>query len=368
MTERDTFTPEERDEQNRALIEQLRRMYTTHGEDAQSLARARVRLLQNSSEALPRSPLSQPVPTIHPLPASSQRRREGKSKMQFLHAALYERRSWQQRLATIAAVFFIVVIVGSLIVVLLQRQQGHVANPPQLRPGWTQAAYLSGSGSHTFTHLHITLSTVWGIADGCTGKGTLDILLADIYHELERPCSAVTPKDVGPWQINLESATQTLETIIVKATGSMNWYLQLSNPNVTATPVLKRFTTPHSGWTNLGGVGGGYSYDSNGLIKSAVMFDLARSISSFYPPGSSIALTTTWAFVSVCIGKGGLTLQATPPVQGVTIATVPCDGQPHVKIVPYSTVPTIQEVMAMGDKGVIWQVYFYACTNTKGCN
>ncbi|HEV2581476.1 MAG TPA: hypothetical protein VGT44_11555 [Ktedonobacteraceae bacterium] len=357
MIDRDAFTPEEGDEQNQALIGQLRRMYGTRAEDELSLARARVRLLQNSREALPRSPDVKPVQGVHSLPASPQRRREGKRKMQFIDTAIYERRSWQHRLAMIAAVFFIVVLVGSLALILIHRQQSNFANPPQLRPGWTQAAYLSGSGNQTFTHLHIALSTLWGESDSCTGNGNLDIRmqLRDASYEGGGSCPRLTPPSplIGPDGINLESSSQIVDTITVKAASSINWYLQLSNADVTPAPVLNQFTAPHSGWTSVGGIGGGYAYSSNGLIKDEGTFDLAETNPSL----------KALAFVSICVGNGGMTIQVTPPAPGVTFATVVCDGQPHLKM----TASHIQNVTVIGDRGVIFQLYVYACTNARGC-
>jgi len=290
--------------------------------------------------------------------------------MRFIQSAIYERRSWQQRLATLAAVFFIVVIVGSLVVVLLHRQQSNLAGPPPLRSGWTQAAYLSGSGSQAFTHLHITLSTLWGITDGCTGNGNLYIQLDYSFYEIESACPGLTPPSslVGPGHITLESSTHTLDTIIIQTTASINWYLQLSNANVTPAPVLNHFSAPHSGWTNLGAVGGGYSYDSNGFTRSIVMFELSGPIHDTLNPSGNPIAVYAWAFVSICIGNGGMTIQATPPPQGLTIATAACDGQPHLKIVPYSTLPNNQNVTVIWDKATLGQFYTYACTNTKGCN
>lgn len=366
MDDLNAFTPEAGDEKHRLLIDQLRRMFDTHAEDVELLAHARVRLMQKDALPHPR-----PVPIMQTLPESSNRLREGKRNMQFIHAAIYERRSWQQRLATIAAVFFIVILVGSLAVILLHRQQGNIANAPPLRVGWTQAVYLSGSGNQTFTHLHIALSTLWGESDGCTGNGNLDIhlQLRGVDYEGGGSCPRLTPPSplFGPDQINLESTAQILDIITVRAPGSINWFLQLSNSTVKPVLDLNQFTAPHSDWTSVGGVGGGYAYDANGFTKSAGTIDLARSIPSFILSGSSVALETL-AFVPICIGNGGMTIQVTPPASGATIEAPACDGQPLVSIARFATTPDTQKVIVMGDKGVIWQLYIYACTNAKGCN
>src|SRR5712692_2581434 len=116
MFDHDEPTTEELNEQNRALIEELQRLYDARAEDAESLARIRAKVLQNGAGPLP---LSQPTPVIQRLPRSSQKRRPNEEPpMPITHPTWFQGKSWRRRLSVIAAAILVTVLVGSL--VLLQ--------------------------------------------------------------------------------------------------------------------------------------------------------------------------------------------------------------------------------------------------------
>ncbi len=120
MIDYEEFTPEEVDEQNKRLIQDLRTLYSTGAEDTRSLASMRERLLKNSSittqqdlDAIPQQPVMLPTP----------RARSSNMNLRHIRHRLSEGKKWAQRFSALVAVLFVTLLVGSLVIVLSHAHQ-----------------------------------------------------------------------------------------------------------------------------------------------------------------------------------------------------------------------------------------------------
>lgn len=117
MESSDEFPAREGGEQNQRLVQDLRRMYHTGVEDAQSLARLRTRLEESSTNRL-----SNDV-TRGQQQDSLRTQRETLGHRNGNRPNFFEGRMWRRRTSSIAAVLFVTVLVGALIVVLTYAHQ-----------------------------------------------------------------------------------------------------------------------------------------------------------------------------------------------------------------------------------------------------
>ncbi len=106
MADTHELTPEEVDEQNQRLIQDLRRMYPTSAQVAQPLARVQQRLY-HSDDGTQQNEMSTPSPQ---LPQRTLQARASTVKP--------TGKAWQRRLGTLAAAVFAALLVGTLILVL----------------------------------------------------------------------------------------------------------------------------------------------------------------------------------------------------------------------------------------------------------
>ncbi|HEY6406244.1 MAG TPA: hypothetical protein VIY29_02130, partial [Ktedonobacteraceae bacterium] len=111
MAETNELVPEEVDERNKLLIQDLHRLYPTATQVAQPLARIQQRLLHSSAETLH----SDVSPRPQSLPQGT--RQKGTSTVRV------KGRVWQRHLGTLAAVVCAALLVGSLILVLQLARQ-----------------------------------------------------------------------------------------------------------------------------------------------------------------------------------------------------------------------------------------------------
>lgn len=150
----DDLIPEERNEQNQVLIQQLRGTYSRDAEDAQALARMRERLLQSRTS----SSIDPVYPQIGEMgqdakPVSS---RGGPSRSS---RGLHPASRWQ-RLSTIAAVLFAALLVGSFILLFTHAHQTG-SSSRRVTPEKTPA-----TGKHVgpITYIHmLDANTGWAI-------------------------------------------------------------------------------------------------------------------------------------------------------------------------------------------------------------
>ena len=146
MADKNELTPEEVDEQNQRLIQDLRRMYPTSAQVAQPLARVQQRLF-HSSDGMQQDEMSTP-------PQLSQRTQRARAS-----TVNPKGKAWQRRMGTLAAAVFATLLVGTLILVLNLAHQSRTGGTGTL-PNQAEAV----------TSLHmIDATTGWAIA----GKAVL---------------------------------------------------------------------------------------------------------------------------------------------------------------------------------------------------
>jgi hypothetical protein len=351
----DKYTTEELNGQDRPLVEQLERMYGAQSEDAQSLARIRTRIVQNGAGPLP---FPQPTPATEQSPVQLRKQPTKETDMRFIRTIASREKPWQRRLSMLAAAFFVVILVGSLVLVLARRPQGNVAGLPPLQPGWRQVVLLSGSSSKIFTHQGIVLSTLWGMSFGCVGQGKVDIEFdGQINNSASGTCQKNTGPVIsapyGPQTIELETSVHTIQTVKVTVSGSINWYLQLSNATVTPSPLLSELLAPGSGWQETGGMSTAGTGESN----------LSYPYHGITLPDGKTVYPRIWGIVVVCSGTSKVSIQLDPPVKGVQIPTPVCNEQPTLDIVHFAS-PFIS---VSTDSKVVWQIRILACTDENAC-
>ncbi len=357
----DTYPSDELQDRDRPIIEQLERMYGTQAEDAQSLARIRARIVQNSKGPLPFPQFASSSEQSH---ARSQKRSAKENNMSFMRVVTTREKPWQRQLNLIAAAIFVVLLVGSLILVVARRPQTPIAGPHPLQAGWMQAALFNGDSSKTFTHQAIALSTLWGVSFGCIGQGKVDIELdGQKNNTLTATCQHITgpllSAPYGPDTITLATSAHTIQTVKVTVSGTLNWYLQFSNAQIAPTPLLSTLLAPGSGWQEQQGMSTRGNASSNFTSSSVVL-----------PNGKTIH-PKIWGVVVVCSGPGTIHIQLDPAVKGIQIAPPVCNQQPVLDVLRFSSPPTFEEIRVIAgipiNDSVVWQLHILACTDEQVC-
>ncbi len=124
METHDDFAPEELNQQNAELMQDLHRLYNTRAEDAQSLARIRKQLQKNTVKTLYESQsMFAPVPPMV-------RGGERGNIMKITGSRTSNGRVWQQRMTALAAVVIVGILVGSLLFVLSRSHQPNTGGHP----------------------------------------------------------------------------------------------------------------------------------------------------------------------------------------------------------------------------------------------
>ncbi|HLZ81611.1 MAG TPA: hypothetical protein VKP04_08265, partial [Ktedonobacteraceae bacterium] len=111
MAETNELVPEELDERNKRLIQDLHRLYPAATQLAQPLARIQQRLFHGSDEMLHSDVSLRPLS----LPQRTRQTSTGPVRV--------KRKGWQRYLSTLAAVVCAALLVGSLILVLHMARQ-----------------------------------------------------------------------------------------------------------------------------------------------------------------------------------------------------------------------------------------------------
>ena len=117
MADTNELTPEEMDQQNQRLMQDLRRMYPTRAQVAQPLARVQQRLF-HSGDGTPQDEVSTPPPPL------SLRTRQARGS-----TANPKGKAWQRRVGTLAAAVFAALLVGTLVLVLNLAHQSRTGGP-----------------------------------------------------------------------------------------------------------------------------------------------------------------------------------------------------------------------------------------------
>ncbi|HZU67734.1 MAG TPA: hypothetical protein VFA09_10705 [Ktedonobacteraceae bacterium] len=147
------FTPEELSRQNEQLMWDLHRLYDTHGEDIQSLARIRTRLQKNNIK-----PLYENQSAFTPAPPMV-RGGEKENTMKLIgFRSSSNGKVWQQRLGALAAVVIAAILVGSLLFVLSHSRQpasggqpNHGQTTPIVQPSPTSRPANTPTATNTPT-------------------------------------------------------------------------------------------------------------------------------------------------------------------------------------------------------------------------
>lgn len=145
----------------------------------------------------------------------------------------------------------------------------------------------------------------------------------------------------------------TIQAVKVTASGSINWYLQLSNATVTPSPLLSELLAPGSGWQETTAMSSTDSLEGN----------LAYPYRGISLPDGKTVYPRIWGIVVVCSGTGKVSIQLDPAVQGVQIPTPVCNEQPVLDILhlasPFIRVST--------DSKEVLQIHILACTDEHAC-
>jgi photosystem II stability/assembly factor-like uncharacterized protein len=157
MADFDELLPEEADERDQRLVRDLRRIYHTDTQTVEHLARIRQRLLANEHSSVnDRVSMQQynTPPNIQQVQTSTRDAKQARF-------ALIEERSWQRRLAVLAAALLVALLVGSLLFVLnLARRSS------QGTPGTTPQPSKLAGGSGSLISLHMNdLTTGWALSE-----------------------------------------------------------------------------------------------------------------------------------------------------------------------------------------------------------
>ncbi|MBA2682119.1 MAG: hypothetical protein H0U76_27465, partial [Ktedonobacteraceae bacterium] len=177
--------PEEGDEHNQALIEELRRTYRPEFHDARALSRVRERLIaghgwQEQGEQIPLS-----------LPQTPQRKRSGAGEREDNTAATRTLKTGRRTLALIAAALMVSLLVGSLVVTF------NLARRPSAGTGPVHAHVIAG----TLLDMHMfSANTGWAVSAGNKVLRTID---GGVSWQVVTPPALQTVEKrfflAGPW-------------------------------------------------------------------------------------------------------------------------------------------------------------------------
>lgn len=123
METHDDFAPEELNQQNERLMQDLHRLYDTRAEDVQSLARIRKQLQKNNAKPLYEN---QMFPAAPPMARGGERG----NIMKITSSRTSNGKVWQQRVAALAAIVIAGILVGSLLFVLSRSRQPGTGGQP----------------------------------------------------------------------------------------------------------------------------------------------------------------------------------------------------------------------------------------------
>lgn len=339
MLDHHQLIPEEMQEQNQPLIQDLRRYYHTRAEDNASLARIHARLLEKTATSLPASrdhEAAQP-----PLQSQTQRERNTRRK---LEQAIAKERPWYHSLGTLAAAILLVALVGSF-ALLLHLGPGTGA----VEHGWSLVAKFSGTGNKTITRQHIEVGRKFGWLITCTNTQEGGVAVKFNIGSGWSACRlANNTGSLGPGPSDLSDLSAAdlppIQTIEVTTAASTSWELLLFRG--TYYPPLRIDTTYWHPLLN--------ETDGSGNATWTVGATLPR----------------TWALQFVCHGTGDVqvSLQSgdIPHSSEITGARAPCNGQTNFDVTDMvgQSVNVFQVQITTGADND-WQVIIIGCTNGK---
>ena len=337
MLDNNQLIPEEMQEQNQPLIQDLRRYYNTRAEDNASLARIHARLLEKTATSLPvtRShEMAQP-----PLQLQTQHERNTRRK---LRQVLAKDRPWYRSLGTLAAAILVVALVGSF-ALLLHLGPGTGA----VEHGWNLAAQFSGTGNQTITRLNIEVGRKFGWLITCTNtqEGGVAVKFNNMANGWSA-CQAHNTELLGPeGEFDLSPRDwPPIQTIEVTTDASTSWELLLFRS--TYYPPLSIDT---ANWHPL-------------------LNEMDGSGNATWTIG--VTLPRTWALLFACHGTGDIQISLQPDglanTSEIAGDQAPCNGQSIFDVTDMAgRSENVSQVHITTSADNDWQVLLVGCTNGK---
>ncbi len=212
MLDHNHLIPEEMQEHNQLLIQDLRRYYTTRAEDNASLDRIHARLVEKTATSLP-------VTRSHELaqtPLQWQTQRERKTR-RTLEQACTKDRPWYHSLGTVAAAILLVALVGSF-ALLLHSGQG----TGTVEHGWILVAKFSGTGNRTITGQNIKVGREFGFLITCTNTQEGEVAVKFNIGSGGSACWAKNNTSLRPWWSGIRDFPP-IQTIEVTTAATTSW-------------------------------------------------------------------------------------------------------------------------------------------------
>lgn len=334
MLDQNQLTPEEAQEQNQLLIQDLRRYFNTRAQDNASLTRIHARLLEKTATSLP---VSRDHEAAQP-PLQLQTQREGKTGRKS-RQVLAKDRPWYRSLGTLAAALLLVVLVGSFALLLhLGQGTGVVAH------GWILVAKFSGTGSQTITKQHIEVGRKFAWLITCTNTQEGEVAVKFNIGDGGSACWAHHNElPPGPYDLSARDLPP-IQTITVTTAASTSWELLIFRG--TYYPPLSIDT---ANWHPLLN-----ETDGSGNATWTVGATLPR----------------TWALLFTCHGTGDIQVSLLPGdipnSSEMTGTRAPCNGQTNFDVADRvgQSVNVFQIHITTGAEND-WQVLLVGCTNGK---
>ncbi len=341
MLEHNQSTPEEMQEQNQPLIQDLRRYYNTRAEDNTSLARIHARLLEKTAASLP---VTRDQEVVQP-PLLLQTQRDRNNRRKFGQTFTKDKSRYRS-LGTLAAAALLAALVGSF-ALLLHLVQGTGA----VEHGWSLVAKFSGTGNQTIIKQNIEVGHKFGWLINCTNTQNGEIAVkfnsgnSSGNSSSSGTCAGVKTDPLGPGAtITSPAGLAPIQTIEVTTDASTSWELLLFRG--TYYPPLSIDTANwHPLLDEMDGSGNGTW-------------------------GVNVTLPRSWALQFVCHGTGDIqiSLQSADGsnTPGIAAAHAPCNGQINFDVMDrVGQGMKVSQVQISTSADNDWQVLLVGCTNGK---
>jgi hypothetical protein len=336
MLNHDQSIPEETQEQNQFLIQDLRRYYNTRAEDNTSLARIHARLLEKTAKSLP---VTRDHEVAQP-PLQLQTQRDRNTRRKFAQVLAKDRPRYRS-LGTLAAAVLLVALVGSF-ALLLHLGQGTGA----LEHGWSLAAKFSGTGNQTITRQNIEVGQKFGWRIICTNTQEGVVAIKYNLGSGSTACSANISTQLGPVGIATSPiAFPPIQTIEVTTNASTSWELFFFRAT-DYHPLTVNTADWHPLLSEMDGTG-----NSNETLGNT-------------------SLPRTLALQFVCHGTGDIQISllpnGVPDTSEIAGAHAPCNGQTNFDVTDIAgQSEKVFQVQITTGADNDWQVLLAGCTNGK---
>jgi photosystem II stability/assembly factor-like uncharacterized protein len=276
MANFEDFTPEEVNEQNRGLMQNLRNAYRNRHEDAQSLSRIRGRLLQHDLY----------------------RRQTNRLRMQRERSGSMMSGTWQRRISTTAAVLVTAVLVGSFLVLFnhIHSSSGNKnTNPPassamqptKVPPTVVPTVVLKNVGSISSLHM-FDATTGWALTD----KDVLRTTDGGIHwQDVTPPHASLNAANIAvldastAWIAMPQLGSSTIQVFHTLNAGQ-TWQETTVKVNGFTDGAQITFINPTDGWM-LVGLGAGAGSEAVAVYRTTDGGATWANVSSTNPPNNT---------------------------------------------------------------------------------